>query len=186
MNHSPYGDYNDPAYNITQVPAWKSPPVAEDGRAPSAGLSPRAKAAIGAGAVVLAASGMFAVSNYESAQADANVREAQIAVDAARVTLAQEQQAAAQAKAAAQETPVQRARRLAVQACVAKAGDSYGAISDCGKVYPVTDTPAMGDTSSTVNSASSGSGSEVGLVVMGSIGVVLVGGWVKKRLPARS
>lgn len=174
-------------YNITQVPAWKSPPVAEEGPAPGAGISPRTKAAMGAGAVVLAASGMFAWSNYESAQAAARVRQAQIAVDAARVTLAQQQQTAALAKEAAQETPAQKARRLAVQACVEKAGDSYGAVADCGQIYPVTTSPAFGDAASTVNTAKgSGAGSDVGLIVLGSIGVVLVVGKVKKHLPARS
>lgn len=177
--------YNDPAYNITTVPSWKS--QAPEPPAPAAQLSPRAKAGLGLGVATLAAMGMFTWSQYETGQANAQVREQQIALDAGRLDLARQQQAAAVAQAASQESPAQKARRLAVEACVAKAGGNYGAISDCGQIYPQVGNPALADASSTVSTNSgSGSGSDVGLIVLGSLGAVLAVGWVKKRLPARS
>jgi hypothetical protein len=180
MNQSPY---NEP-YNITTVPPWKSP---EPEPPAPAKLSPRAKAGLGLGFACVAAAGMFTWSQYESAQADAQVRQAQIALDAAKVDLAQQQQAAAQAQAAGQETPAQKARRLAVEACIATAGSNYGAVSDCGQIYPVTSSPALSDASSTASTSNGpGSGSDVGLIVLGSVGAVLAVGWAKKRLPARS
>lgn len=177
--------YNDPTYNISSMPSWNAPQPTEP--PPPAKLSPRAKAGLGLGFAAVAATGMFTWSQYETGQADAHVRQEQIALDAAKVDLARQQQAAAQASAAAQETPVQKARRLAVEACIAKAGSNYGAVSDCGQIYPVTSSPALTDASSTVNTGGgSGSGSDVGLIVLGSLGAVLAVGWVKNRLPARS
>lgn len=176
--------YNDTAFNITQVPSWKT----EQPEPPApAKLSPRAKAGLGLGAAALVTAGMFTWAQYETGQADARVREQQIALDAGRLDLARQQQAAAVAQAASQETPAQKARRLAVEACVAKAGGNYGAISDCGQIYPQVGNPAMADASSTSSTnSSSGPGSDVGLIVLGSLGAVLAVGWVKKRLPVRS
>ncbi|MFD4904176.1 hypothetical protein [Kitasatospora purpeofusca] len=178
--------YNDPAYDITSVPSWKSPPL-HGAYAPNARLSSRAKAGIGVGVVVLAATGMVAWSNYQAAQADAEVRRAQIALDASRVELElskqQAETAKVQAESAGQESPAQKARREAVQACVAKAGGGYGAIADCGKAFPAAVSPGM------VNTASTASGEEgqdspvpmVGLVVLGAVVAVTGYGWAKKR-----
>ncbi|MFJ3793856.1 hypothetical protein [Kitasatospora sp. NPDC090091] len=179
--------YNDPAYDISSVPSWKTPPL-HGAYAPNAKLSPRAKAGIGAGAVVLAATGMFAWSTWSSAQADAEVKKAQIALDSARLDLErQKQQAAQQAelvKTASQETEAQRARREAVQACVAKAGGGFNAIEDCGKAYPQVEVPGMVNTSRSVGAAGGDDGAPVpgaGVVVLGGAGVLLVAGWAKKR-----
>ena len=181
MSQSPY---NDP-YNITTIPPWKNPQPDEP--QPPARLSPRAKAGLGLGFACVAATGVFTWSQYETAQANAHVRSEQIALNTAKVELAQQQQAAAQAQAAAQETPAEKARRLAVEACIAEAGSNYGAVAQCGQVYPATSTPDLTDTSSTSNASSgSGSGSDVGVIVLGSIGAVLTVGWVKKHLPVRS
>jgi hypothetical protein len=179
--------YNDPGYNISSMPyqPYQTPKPTEP--PPPAKLSPRAKAGLGLGFAAVAATGMFTWSQYEANQANAHIRAGQVAVDAARVQLAQEQQAAAQAKAAAQETPAQRARRLAVEACIAKAGNNFGGVSDCGSIYPATGSPALADASSTSSTGGgAGTGSNVGLIVLGSIGVVLVGGKAKKLLTARS
>jgi hypothetical protein len=178
--------YNDPAYDISSVPSWKSPPL-HGAYAPNARLSPRAKAGIAAGGVVLAASGMFAWSNYSAAQADAGVRRAQIALDTSRVELQRQQQEAEQAavlaKAAGQETDAQRARREAVQACVDKAGGAFNAVSDCGKAFPLVESPGMSNTAQTVSDgAGSGSGSSgVGLAVIGAVSVAVTVGWAKKK-----
>lgn len=183
MNQTPYNDYTP---YITTIPPWKQP-AAEPAPMPAAKLSPRAKAGLGLGFAAVAAAGMFTWSQYETSQADTRVRQAQIALDASRVDLARQQQAAAQAREASQETPVQKARRLAVEACVEKAAGGYGAVSDCGQIYPVAGSPALTDASSTVSTDSgSGSGSNIGLIVLGSVGAALVLGKAKKYLPARN
>ncbi|MFF3067158.1 hypothetical protein [Kitasatospora sp. NPDC057936] len=178
--------YNDPAYDITSVPSWKSPPL-HGAYAPNARLSARAKAGIGAGVVVLAAAGMVAYSNYASAEAEAEVRKAQIALDTSRLELERQKQAADLAKAGEQETPVQKARREAVQACVAKAGNAYNAVSECGKAYPAVDAPGMVNTSRSVTSdgGDDGSTSGVGLVVLGVAGTAVAVGWTKKHFARR-
>lgn len=177
--------YNDPSYNISSMPSYQpyeTPKPTEP--PPPARLSPRAKAGLGLGFAAVAATGMFTWQQYEASQASAHLRQEQIAVDAAKVQLAQEQQAAAQAKAAEQETPAQKARRLAVEACINKAGSNFGGVADCGQIYPVSSSPALTDASST-SSSGAGTGSNVGLIVLVPIGVVLMVGYVKKRLPAR-
>ncbi|MFB8169356.1 hypothetical protein ACFC60_15560 [Kitasatospora purpeofusca] len=176
--------YND-TYNITSVPSWKSPPL-HGAYAPNARLSGRAWAGIGAGAVVLAAAGMVGYSTYASAQADADVRKAQIALDASKLELEKQRQAADLAKAGEQETPAQKARREAVQACVAKA-TGYGAVADCGKVYPAVDTNGMVNTSSRTAAGGDdgGSNSGVGLVVLGSAGALTAAGWAKRKFSHR-
>lgn len=181
MNQSPY---NDP-FNITTIPQWKTQQPAEP--PPPARLSPRAKAGLGLGFACVAAVGVFTWSQYESSQTSAHLRSEQLALATAKVDLAQQQQAAAQAQAAAQETPAQKARRLAVEACIAEAGSNYGAVAQCGQVYPVTSSTPLTDVSSTASvSNGSGSGSDVGVIVLGSLGAVMAVGWVKKRLPVRS
>lgn len=174
--------YNDPYYDITSVPSWKSPPL-HGAYAPNARLSPRAKAGIGAAGVVLAASGMFAWSNYSATQADAGVKRAQIAVDASRVDLERQKQAADLAKTAGQETEAQKARREAVQACVDKAGGGYNAIADCGTAFPPAGSLGMANTSQTIGGGdSNGPTLGVGLYVLGGLGVVVGVGWAKRRL----
>ncbi|MET8623596.1 hypothetical protein ABZW30_07545 [Kitasatospora sp. NPDC004669] len=174
--------YNDPAYDITSVPSWKTPPL-HGAYAPNARLSPRVLAGIGASAVVLAAAGMVAYSNYASAQADAEVRKAQIALDSSKLELEKQKQAADLAKTGQEETPAQKARREAVQACVAKAGNAYNAVSECGKAYPAVDAPGMVNTSRTVASDGDGNDSTpgVGLVVLGVAGTAVAVGWVKRK-----
>ncbi|MCC9312079.1 hypothetical protein LN042_34330 [Kitasatospora sp. RB6PN24] len=175
--------YNDPnqIFDISSVPSWKTPPL-HGAHAPGFKLSSRAKAGIAAGGVVLAATGMIAWSNYSAAQANADVRKAQIALDAQRLDLQRQQQAAEAAKTQAQETDAQKARREAVQACVAKAGNTYNAISDCGKAFPVVDAPGMTNTSQTVSAGKNDSGSsEVGLIVLGALGAACTVGWAKKK-----
>jgi hypothetical protein len=179
--------YNDPAYDISSIPSWKTPPL-HGAYAPNARLSSRAKAGIGAGAVVLAASGMFAWSQYSAAQADAEVKKAQIAVDASRLDMERQKQdaelAVETARTTGVETAAQRARREAVQACVDKAAGSYNAIADCGKAYPAVDASGMVNTSRTINPDGGGDGSDsgVGLAVLGGAGALLLIGWAKKRL----
>ncbi|GHF27902.1 hypothetical protein GCM10018790_01610 [Kitasatospora xanthocidica] len=174
--------YNDPAYDITSVPSWKTPPL-HGAYAPNAKLPPRVLAGIGAGAVVLAAAGMVAYSNYASASAEADVRKAQIALDNSRLELEKQKQAADLAKTGEQETPAQKARREAVQACVAKVGGGYGAIADCGKAFPAGDAPGMVNTSRNVASDDGGDGPNagVGLVVLGVAGSAVAVGWVKRK-----
>lgn len=174
--------YNDAAFDITSVPSWKSPPL-HGAYAPNARLTPRMKVGIGAGAVVLAASGMFAWSDYSAAQAEARVRQEQIALDSSRLDLQRQQQQAAQAAAAQQETPAQKARREAVEACVTKAGGSYNAVSDCASAFPaVVDASGMTNTAQTVAGGKGGSpDSGAGLVVLGSVGAAFAVGWAKKR-----
>lgn len=178
-NDSPY---NDPTYNITSVPSWKSPPL-HGAYAPNARLSPRAMAGIGVGVVVLAATGVFAWSDYASDAADAEVRKAQIALDAGRLQLERDKQQAEQAKAGGQETEAQRARRTAVEACVAKAGGAFNAVSDCGKAYPVVDSLGMVNAASSTAAAGDGEGSTptAGLVVLGVVGVGIAYRWTKKQ-----
>lgn len=147
-------------------------------------LSPRAKAGIGAGAVVLAATGMVAWSNYSAAQANAEVQREQVSLEQSRLDLQRQKQDAELAQAAEKETPAQKARREAVQRCVAKAGSSFNGIADCGKAYPAVDTPGTLNTAQSVAAATSdgGSHSGVGLVVLGGVGAVVAVGWAKKRL----
>jgi len=175
--------YNDPAYDISSVPSWKSPPL-HGAYSPNARLSSRAKVGIGAAGVVLAASGMFAWSDYSSAQADAAVKRAQIAVDASRVDLERQKQDAELAKSAGQETEVQKARREAVQACVDKAGGGFNAVSDCGKAFPMAESLGMSNTAQQVGGGgdSSGPTSGAGLIVLGVVGAGCTVGWVKRRL----
>lgn len=173
--------YNDSAFDISSVPSWKSPPL-HGAYAPNARLSPRMKAGIGAGAVVLAASGMFAWSDYSAAQADAGVRRAQIALESSRLDLERQKQAAELAKTAGQETEAQKARREAVQACVAKAGGGFNAVADCGNAFPLAGAPGMEATSQTVgHGASSSPVSTPGLLALGGIGAMVAVGWAKKR-----
>ncbi|WP_431680138.1 hypothetical protein [Kitasatospora sp. KL5] len=177
--------YNDDAYDITSVPAWKTAPAPPlHGKfSPNAKLSPQAMAGIGAGAVVLAAVGMVAWSNYAASEADAEVRKAQIALDASKLDLQRQQQAAELAKVGEQETPAQKARREAVQACVNKAGGGFGAIADCGKAYPAVDASGMVNTSQSVatDKDGDGPGNGVGLLVLGSVGAIVGVGWAKKK-----
>ncbi|MEU8516372.1 hypothetical protein AB0C76_33035 [Kitasatospora sp. NPDC048722] len=174
--------YNDPAYDITSVPSWKTPPL-HGAYAPNARLTPRMKVGLAGGAVVLVATGMVTWSQYASAEAAAEVKKAQIALDASRLDLErQKQQAADQAKAADQETAAQKARREAVQACVDRAAGAYNAVADCGKAFPQVDSPGMVNTSQRVAGGDSDSGAPVGgLVVLGGAGALLAAGWAKKR-----
>jgi|SRR5581483_2921065 len=162
---------------------WKPAPQAPAPAAKSK-LSPRAKAGVGAGGVILAATGMLAWSQYETAQTNAEVKKAQISLQQDQLNAQIEQQQAQAAKAAGQETPAQAARREAMEKCVAAAGSSYNGVADCAKAYPPVD-PA-GVVSDTQTAASStptgGSNSPVGLVVLGATGAVVAVGWVKKRL----
>lgn len=160
---------------------WKPAPQAT--HTPKNKLSPRAKAGIGAGAVVLAATGMVTWSNYSAAQARAEVQKEQVSLEQARLDLERQKQQADLAQAAEKETPAQKARREAVQACVAKAGNSFNGIADCGKAYPAVDSPGLLNTAQSVGSAQSdgGSNSGVGVAVLGVVGAVVAVGWVKKR-----
>ncbi|MER8103866.1 hypothetical protein [Kitasatospora sp. NPDC094016] len=177
--------YNDPAYDISSIPSWKQTPPLHGAYAPNARLSPRAKAGVACGAVVLVATGMVAWSQYASAEADADVRKAQIALDASKVDLERQKQeaslAAETAKTSSVETDAQKARREAVQACVAKAV-GYNAIADCGKAFPDT-SPGMVNTAQKVASSAGddASASGTGLVVLGGAGVLVAFGWAKKR-----
>ncbi|WP_327066873.1 hypothetical protein [Kitasatospora sp. NBC_01302] len=179
--------YNDAAFDITSVPSWKTPPL-HGAYAPNAKLSPRAKAGIAAGGVILAATGMVAYSDYASSQATAHVKAAQIALQQAQLDLQRQQQEAAQAAAAGQETQAEQARRQAVQDCVAKAsGDSMNAVSQCSAAFPAITSPGMSTTSDTVSGGkSSAAGSDVGLIVLGSVGAVTAVGWAKKRFGHRA
>ncbi|MET8704210.1 hypothetical protein ABZW10_35970 [Kitasatospora sp. NPDC004723] len=179
--------YNDPAYDISSIPSWKQTPPLHGAYAPNAKLSPRAKAGVGVCVVVLAAAGMVAWSNYSAAQADADVRKAEIALDASRVELELSKQQAEntkrQAETAGQESPAQKARREAVQACVAKAGGGYNAVSDCGRAFPAEVSPGMVNTASTSSSGGEQDGPVpmAGLVVLGAVVAVTGYGWAKKR-----
>ncbi|MFE2174395.1 hypothetical protein [Kitasatospora sp. NPDC059462] len=179
--------YNDPAYDITSVPSWKTPPL-HGAYAPGAKLSPRAKAGLAGGAIVLAATGMVSWSHYASASAEADVRKAQIALDASRVDLERQKQdaslAAEMAKTGGVESDAQRARREAVQACVAKAGGTYNAIADCGKAFPMEASPGMVNTASAASSEGEQDGPVpmAGLAVLGAVVAVTGYGWAKKRL----
>ncbi|MGW4802971.1 hypothetical protein [Kitasatospora sp. NPDC004272] len=191
-HQSPYDNsvYNDPAYDITSVPSWKTTPTPplHGAYAPGARLSSRTKAAVGVGGAVLVVSGMFAWSHYQAAQADADVRKTQLALDQQRLDLERQQQNAAQvaqaAAAASHETDAQRARREAVQACIEKAGAAINAVDDCGKAYPALD-PATGMVNTAQNvaapgAASGGQTSGAGLWVLGGVGAVLAVGYVRK------
>jgi hypothetical protein len=173
-------DHDGSVYN-TDYPVWKPAPAA----APKHKLSPRAKAGIGVGSVALAAAGMFAWSQYETAQANDQVKQAQIALQQAQVNLVMLQQEAAAAKSAGQETPAQAARREAMEKCVADAASNYNGVADCASAYPVIDpTGTLNDTQSTAASSptSGGASSPVGLVVIGAAGAMVGVGWVKKKL----
>ncbi|MFJ2191588.1 hypothetical protein ACIOJE_27265 [Kitasatospora sp. NPDC087861] len=180
--------YNDPAYDISSIPSWKQTPPLHGAYAPNARLSPRMKAGVACGAVVLVATGMVAWSQYASASADAEVKRAQIALDNSRLELEKQKQeaslAAETAKTSGVETDAQKARREAVQACVAKATGAYNAIADCAKAYPAVDSPGMVNTAQRVASGGDdgGSNSGVGLAVLGVAGVAVAGGWLKKHL----
>ncbi|MFJ9447147.1 hypothetical protein ACIRRH_35655 [Kitasatospora sp. NPDC101235] len=179
--------YNDPAYDISSIPSWKQTPPLHGAYAPNARLSPRAKAGVACGAVVLVATGMVAWSQYASAEADAEVRKAQIALDQSKLDLERQKQeaslAAETAKTTGVESDAQKARREAVQACVAKASGAYGAVADCAKAYPAVDSPGMVNTSQKVAAAGGDDApnSGVGLAVLGGAGVLVAGGWLKKH-----
>ncbi|MFE4399108.1 MULTISPECIES: hypothetical protein [Streptomycetaceae] len=179
--------YNDPAYDVSSIPSWKQTPPLHGAYAPNARLSPRAKAGVAVAGVALAATGMFAWSQYASASADAEVKRAQIALDQSRIDLERQKQEASlvaeSARTTGVESDAQKARREAVQACVAKAAGAYGAIADCGKAYPVVDAPGMVNTAQKVASSEGdgGSNSGVGLAVLGGAGVLVAFGWAKKR-----
>ncbi|MFF4384452.1 hypothetical protein [Kitasatospora sp. NPDC001547] len=180
--------YNDPAYDISSIPSWKQTPPLHGAYAPNARLSPRAKAGVACGAVVLVATGMFAWSQYASASAEAEVKKAQIALDQSRIDLERQKQdaelAAVTAKTTGVESDAQRARREAVQACVAKAGNTFNAVSDCGKAFPVEAAPGMVNTASTASAEGEQDGPVpmAGLVVLGAVVTVTGYGWAKKRL----
>lgn len=171
----------DSVYN--DYPVWKG---AHQQAAPAARhkLSPRAKAGIAAGGVVLASAGMFAWSQYETAQANADVAKAQIGLQQAQLNLQLAQQQAQQIKASGQESPAQKARREALQQCITAAGTSYNGVQDCAQAYPAVDSTGSlntaQDTASSTPASSSGSGA--GLIVLGGVGLVVVGGWAKKKL----
>lgn len=175
--------YNDP----DTFPVWKEPQTAP---APAAGrkLSPRAKAGIAVGGVALAATTIVCWSQYETAQASADVAKAQIALEQQKLNLQLAEQQTQAAKASGQETPAQAARREAMEKCVAAAGDSYNGVSSCASAYPVIDPAGtLNDTQATASSTPTGggAGSPVGLVVLAGVGGVVAVGAVKKRL-ARS
>jgi hypothetical protein len=184
------------AFNVRTVDGpgqeWKSPPApVAQAEANPPGLSPRMKAAIGAGATVLVVTGAFTWTTWATEQAKADVQKAQIALERDRLNLQKEQQAAAlaaeQAKAAGQETDAQKARRLAVSDCVAKAGGGFNAVADCGNAFPLVESlGGMQTASQTVSHvASNGPASTAGLIALGGIGAVAAFSWVKKRLPSR-
>ncbi|RPE27310.1 hypothetical protein [Kitasatospora cineracea] len=192
MSHDHDSVYNDPSYNITSIPTWQTTPAPapplHGAYAPNARLSTRAKAALGVGGAVLAASGMFAWSNYQSTQADAEVRKAQLALDAQRLDLQRQQQNAEQAAqaaaAAGHESEAQRSRREAVQACIDKAGQAITAVDDCGKAYPAIDpVTGMVNTAQNVAATNTPQGSQTptaGLWVLGGVGAVLAFGYARK------
>lgn len=182
--------YNDPTFTVRDNPLWK-PKEADVAPAPPAKLSPRAKATLGLGFAAVAAAGLFTWSQYESSQAAAQVRQGQLALDTAKVNLLQAQQAAVLAKAGSQETAAQRARRLAVQACIAKVGGSSGAdsVSACGDVFPASTTAGMADAASTASTSNGkGSGPGAAVDVLGLVAIVgaLGAGKLKKMRTARS
>lgn len=166
-------------YNTYDV--WKQPaaPAPQHRR-----LSPRAKAGIAVGGVALAATGIICWSQYETAQTNADVKKQQIALEQAQVQLQLQQQANQAAKTNGQETPAQKARREALQACITAAGTSYNGVADCASAYPAIDsTGALTDTQPTASSTPTGSPtSPVGLIVLGGTGVVVAAGWAKKKL----
>jgi hypothetical protein len=147
-------------------------------------LSPRAKAGIGAGAVILAATGMVTWSQYETAQANAQVKTAQLSLEQTQLNLQLAQQQNQAAKTSGQETPAQKARREALQQCITAAGNSYNGVADCASAYPAVGAGGELNTAQSVASstpASSG-GSGTGLVVLGAVGAVVLVGVMKKRL----
>jgi hypothetical protein len=170
----------DSVYN--PYPVFKTPAQAP---APAARgkLSPRAKAGVAVGGVALAATAMVTWSQYETGQADARVREAQITLQQSQINLALAQQQAQAAKASGQETPAQAARRVALEKCIAAAGTSYNGVADCASAYPAVDSGVLNGSQNAASSTPSSTGSSpVGLVVLGATGAVFVGGWAKKRL----
>jgi hypothetical protein len=168
--------YNDYPVRKESVPQPRQPEPR--------GLSPRAKAGIAAGGVVLAATGMIAWSQYETGQTNASVAKAQLALEQERLDLQIQQQENQAAKASSQETAAQKARREAVEKCVAAAGNSYNGVADCAQAYPAVDSTGALTSSQSVASATptNGSSSGVGLVVLGGVGIFAAGGWAKKRL----
>lgn len=182
--------YNDPTFTLNDNPLWR-PKEADAAPAAAPKLSPRARAAVGLGFAAVAAASLFTWSQYESSQAAAQVRQEQLALDTAKVNLLQAQQAAVIAKAGSKETAVQRARRLAVQACINKVGSNSGAdsVSACGEVFPASTTPGMTDTASTTstsNGKSSGPGAAVDVIGLVAIGGAMGVGKFKKMRAARS
>lgn len=180
----------DSVYNNPDVPVWTPDRFsAAQAPAPAAGrrLSPRAKAGIAVGSVALAATGIVCWSQYETAQANADVQKAQIALEQQKLNLQLAEQQAQAAKASGQETPAQAARRQAMEKCVAAAGDSYNGVSSCASAYPVIDPAGtLNDTQATAStSPTGGASSPVGLIVLAGVGGVVAVGAVKKRL-ARS
>lgn len=179
----------DSVYNNADVPVWTPERFSAAPETHSkAKLSPRAKAGIAASGVVLAATGMFAWSQYETAQANADVQKAQIALQQEQLSLQLAQQQAQAAKTNGQETPAQVARRQALEKCITAAGTSYNGVQDCANAYPAIDsTGALTDAAPTASSTptSDGASSPVGLIVLAGVGGVVAVGAVKKRF-ARS
>lgn len=173
-------DRDDSVYN--PYPVFKTPAPAP-APAVRGKLSPRAKAGVAVGGVALAATAMVAWSQYETGQADAHVREAQIALQQSQVNLALAQQQAQQAKASGQETPAQAARRVALEKCIAAAGNGSGNIADCANAYPAVDSSSLASSqnASSTSSATNPS-SPVGLLVLGGTGAAVLVGWARKRV----
>lgn len=177
MNSTPD---RDSVYN--PYPVFKTPAPAAASRR---GMSPRAKAGVAVGGVALAATAMVTWSQYETGQANADVRKAQITLQQTQADVALAQQQAAAAKTSGQETPAQTARRVALEKCIAAAGNGSGSVSDCANAYPVIDSTgaALNGSQNAASSTSDSTGSSpVGVVVLVGTGAVLVGGWAKKRL----
>jgi hypothetical protein len=169
---------------------WKDAPASAAPANPAPpGLSPRAKAAIGAGAAVLVVTGAFAWTSYADSQARADVQKAQIALEQQRLDLQKEQQAAQlaaeQAKTAGQETEAQKARRLAVSDCVAKASGNFNAIADCGNAFPLVESLGGMQTASQTVSHGTNSGPVPlpAVIVLGGVAVAFGVGWARKHLP---
>ncbi|MFF8544808.1 hypothetical protein ACF060_31480 [Streptomyces werraensis] len=196
MNHTgPDNQFDDEFHSIvaggyTDPSPYGPPPAAPQVKT---GLTPRGKAALGAGTCLIACGALFGWQQYAAQQANADVKAAELALQQQKIELEKLKEInRANAIAEKQNKAETSENKKHIQACIQSneklvgkvMGVTYQSVrDDCQAAYQTTASgPAM-ETASSTGSGDDGIGAGV---LLGVAALFVAGGTAAKKLSAKS
>lgn len=170
--------YTDPAPYGPPPSYVYTPPV-------KTGLTPRGKAAIAIGGVVIASGALFCWQHYTTQKAAAEVRAAEIQLEREKFELEKLKELnKVNAENAKAVTAADKERQEKVDSCIKEnkntVGKQIGAtyrsvVEDCQAQYPATTSSGMANTASTTNTTSGSGGADVNNGALIGVGILALG-----------